>query len=113
MTVEAHDIVATRAEAEQLELPPLIIRESLERYLAEHLPGDGREIELERIGEGHSNITYLVDARRRALRAAPSAAPAAAAERPRRAARVAAARRDQGRRRARAAHAARVRRRVA
>ena len=56
----APDIVETREEAERLELPPLIIRASLERYLAEHLPGVEREIELERIGEGHSNITYLV-----------------------------------------------------
>src|SRR5204863_3608407 len=30
------------------------------RHLAEHLPGDGSPLELERIGEGHSNITYLV-----------------------------------------------------
>src|SRR5438093_4177678 len=60
LTVEAPDIVETRAEAEGLELPPLIIRSSLEAYLAEHLPGDEGSIELERIGEGHSNITYLV-----------------------------------------------------
>src|SRR5439155_4549181 len=60
LTVQAPDIVETRAEAERLELPPLIIRSSLEAYLAEHLPGDEGSIELERIGEGHSNITYLV-----------------------------------------------------
>jgi aminoglycoside phosphotransferase (APT) family kinase protein len=60
MTVEAPDIVATRAEAERLELPPLIIRDSLERFLSERLPGASAEVELERIGEGHSNITYLV-----------------------------------------------------
>ncbi len=60
MTVQAPDIVATRAEADQLELPPLIICDSLERYLAEHLPGDSGELGFERIGEGHSNITYLV-----------------------------------------------------
>ena len=60
MTVEGLDIVATREEADRLELPPLIIRESLERYLSERLPGEAAKIELERIGEGHSNITYLV-----------------------------------------------------
>jgi aminoglycoside phosphotransferase (APT) family kinase protein len=60
MTLQAPDIVATPEEAERLELPPLIIRESLERYLEEKLPGATRQIELERIGEGHSNITYLV-----------------------------------------------------
>jgi aminoglycoside phosphotransferase (APT) family kinase protein len=60
MAVEAPDVVATAAEAERLELPPLVIRENLERYLAERLPTAVREIELERIGEGHSNITFLV-----------------------------------------------------
>jgi aminoglycoside phosphotransferase (APT) family kinase protein len=60
MAVEATDVVTTAKEAAALELPPLIIRESLERYLAERLPADTIEIELERIGEGHSNITFLV-----------------------------------------------------
>ena len=60
MTVQAAEIVETRAEAERLELAPLIIRESLERYLDERLPGAGTPLALERIGEGHSNITYLV-----------------------------------------------------
>ena len=60
MTVQAPDIIETPEEAELLDLPPLIIRASLERYLAEHLPGEEGEIALERIGEGHSNITYLV-----------------------------------------------------
>jgi len=60
MTVQAAEIVETHAEAERLELAPLIIRESLERYLDERLPGAGSPLELERIGEGHSNITYLV-----------------------------------------------------
>jgi aminoglycoside phosphotransferase (APT) family kinase protein len=60
LTAQAPDIIETRAEAERLDLPPLIIRASLEAYLAEHLPGSDGEIALERIGEGHSNITYLV-----------------------------------------------------
>ena len=60
MTVRTTEIAETPAEAERLELPPLIIRESLERYLVEHLPGDDDPLELQRIGEGHSNITFLV-----------------------------------------------------
>ncbi len=60
MSVGTSDIVATHEEAAQMELPPLIVREPLEEHLAEHLPGEVREIELERIGEGHSNVTYLV-----------------------------------------------------
>jgi aminoglycoside phosphotransferase (APT) family kinase protein len=60
MAVEALDVVATEDEAARLDLPPLIIRENLEWYLAEHLPAGTTDIELERIGEGHSNITYLV-----------------------------------------------------
>jgi aminoglycoside phosphotransferase (APT) family kinase protein len=43
-----------------MELAPLIVRQPLEEHLAEHLPGESKEIELERIGEGHSNVTYLV-----------------------------------------------------
>jgi aminoglycoside phosphotransferase (APT) family kinase protein len=60
MAVESMDVVATAEEAASLELPPLIIRDNLERYLAERLPAATREIELARIGEGHSNITFLV-----------------------------------------------------
>jgi aminoglycoside phosphotransferase (APT) family kinase protein len=60
VTVQAQDVVATAEEARGLELPPLIIRENLERYLAERLPAATTEIELVRIGEGHSNITFLV-----------------------------------------------------
>ncbi len=49
------DVVETAADAERLEVPPLVIREHLEA----ELPGEGR-LELERLGEGHSNITFLV-----------------------------------------------------
>ena len=49
------DIVATHAEAERLELAPLIVLEELEPFL----PGDG-SIEVRRLGTGHSNETYLV-----------------------------------------------------
>jgi aminoglycoside phosphotransferase (APT) family kinase protein len=60
MTVEAPDVVATSEDAERQELAPLIILDNLERYLAERLPAGTDEIELDRIGEGHSNITFLV-----------------------------------------------------
>jgi len=54
------DIVETQEEAVGLELPPLIVRGNLSAYLAQHLPGVDAPLEFERIGDGHSNITYLV-----------------------------------------------------
>jgi aminoglycoside phosphotransferase (APT) family kinase protein len=53
------DIVDTPAQAAEQELPPLIVRDPLEAFLDEHGLGSG-PIHAERIGEGHSNITYLV-----------------------------------------------------
>jgi aminoglycoside phosphotransferase (APT) family kinase protein len=53
------EIVDTPAEAAEQELAPLIVREPLEAHLDEYGIGSGA-IEAERIGEGHSNITYLV-----------------------------------------------------
>src|SRR5215217_8083243 len=53
------DVVDTPREATGLELPPLIVREPLEAFLDEHGIGSGR-VEAERIGEGHSNFTFLV-----------------------------------------------------
>jgi aminoglycoside phosphotransferase (APT) family kinase protein len=53
------DVVDTPAEARAEDMPPLIVREPLEAYLGEQGLGDGR-IEAERIGEGHSNVTYLL-----------------------------------------------------
>lgn len=60
MAVDTHDIAATREEAEQLELAPLIVVDTLREHLARELPGEDAPLEFERIGEGHSNITYLV-----------------------------------------------------
>ena len=63
------DIVETRDEADRLEIPPLLIRESL----GEALPGSG-EVEIERVRAGHSNLTFSVtdrDARRWVLRRPP------------------------------------------
>jgi aminoglycoside phosphotransferase (APT) family kinase protein len=53
------DVVDTAHEAEQLEQPPLVVREPLEAFLDEHGIGTGR-LDVERIGEGHSNFTFLV-----------------------------------------------------
>jgi aminoglycoside phosphotransferase (APT) family kinase protein len=53
------DVVDTTADAAGLELPPLVVREPLEEFLDAHGIGEGR-VEAERIGEGHSNITFLV-----------------------------------------------------
>jgi aminoglycoside phosphotransferase (APT) family kinase protein len=53
------DIVDTPDQAAEQELPPLIIRDPLEAFLDENGLGSG-PIEAERIGEGHSNVTYLV-----------------------------------------------------
>jgi aminoglycoside phosphotransferase (APT) family kinase protein len=55
----AAEIVDTPAEAECQELAPLIVREPLEAYLDAVGLGSG-PLEAERIGEGHSNITYLI-----------------------------------------------------
>ena len=53
------DVVDTAEDAAALELPPLVVREPLEAFLDAHAIGRGR-VEAERIGEGHSNITFLV-----------------------------------------------------
>ncbi len=57
--MSAPDVVDTPREAAELELPPLVVREPLEAFLDSHGIGSGR-IEVERIGEGHSNVTFLV-----------------------------------------------------
>ena len=53
------DVVDRVKDAAGLELAPLVVREPLEAVLDEHGIGEGR-VEVERIGEGHSNITFLV-----------------------------------------------------
>jgi aminoglycoside phosphotransferase (APT) family kinase protein len=53
------DVVDSAQEAAELELPPLVVREPLEAFLDERGIGTGR-VEAERIGEGHSNFTFLV-----------------------------------------------------
>jgi aminoglycoside phosphotransferase (APT) family kinase protein len=53
------EVVDTRGDAASLELAPLLVREPLEEFLDERGIGAGR-VEAERIGEGHSNVTFLV-----------------------------------------------------
>jgi len=53
------EVVDTQAQAATLERPPLMVREPLAAWLDEHGIGEG-PVEVERIGEGHSNVTYLV-----------------------------------------------------
>jgi aminoglycoside phosphotransferase (APT) family kinase protein len=52
-------IVDTPEEAAALDLPPLLVRRPLEAHLDEHGLGSG-PIEAEPVGEGHSNVTYLI-----------------------------------------------------
>jgi aminoglycoside phosphotransferase (APT) family kinase protein len=53
------DVVDSAQEAARLELAPLVVREPLEAFLDEHGIGSGR-LEAERIGEGHSNLNFLI-----------------------------------------------------
>ena len=53
------EIVGTAEEAAQLERPPLLVREPLAAFLDQQGLGSG-PVEAERIGEGHSNVTYLI-----------------------------------------------------
>lgn len=57
--VAPDDIVRTFAEAEGNDRPPLLVLDPLEAFLDEHGIGTG-EVEATPVGEGHSNVTYLV-----------------------------------------------------
>jgi aminoglycoside phosphotransferase (APT) family kinase protein len=52
-------IVDTPEEAAALDLPPLLVRRPLEAFLDAHGLGSG-PLDAEPVGEGHSNVTYLV-----------------------------------------------------
>jgi aminoglycoside phosphotransferase (APT) family kinase protein len=54
------DVVDTPEDAAALEQPPLVVRRPLEAFLDEHGIGAG-EVAVERVGEGHSNFTLLVE----------------------------------------------------
>src|SRR3954452_16501434 len=53
------DIVSSHAEAERNERAPLLVVEPLRAFLDEHGLGSG-DLDIEPVGEGHSNVTYLV-----------------------------------------------------
>jgi len=57
--VSAREIVETLEEAERLALPPLLVTRAVEAFLDSHGLGRG-EILAARLGEGNSNVTYLV-----------------------------------------------------
>jgi aminoglycoside phosphotransferase (APT) family kinase protein len=52
-------IVDTPEEAAALDLPPLLVRRPLEEFLDARGLGAG-PVEAEPVGEGHSNVTYLI-----------------------------------------------------
>jgi aminoglycoside phosphotransferase (APT) family kinase protein len=55
-------IVDTPEQAAALELPPLLVRRPLEAFLDAQGLGSG-PLEAEPVGEGHSNVTYLIHRR--------------------------------------------------
>jgi aminoglycoside phosphotransferase (APT) family kinase protein len=54
------DVVDTQEDGAALEQPPLVVRRPLEAFLDEQGIGAG-EVSVERVGEGHSNFTFLVE----------------------------------------------------
>jgi aminoglycoside phosphotransferase (APT) family kinase protein len=60
------DIVRSHAEASANERPPLLVVEPLLAFLDAHGLGSG-EVEIEPLGDGHSNVTYLARRGDRAL----------------------------------------------
>jgi aminoglycoside phosphotransferase (APT) family kinase protein len=58
--VAPDDIVATHADAADNARPPLLVIEPLRRFLDEHGLGEG-DIQAQPIGDGHSNVTYLIE----------------------------------------------------
>lgn len=53
-------IVDTHADAAGLQLAPLLIREPLAAFLEERALGGDGPLEAEPVGEGHSNVTFLI-----------------------------------------------------
>jgi hypothetical protein len=59
IAVAPDDLVATHAEADRNDRPPLLVLQPLRAFLDAHELGSGG-IEAEPLGDGHSNVTYLV-----------------------------------------------------
>jgi aminoglycoside phosphotransferase (APT) family kinase protein len=53
------DIVRSHEQADANERPPLLVLEPLTEFLNDHGLGGG-ELRIEPVGEGHSNVTYLI-----------------------------------------------------
>lgn len=53
------EIVTTAQEAEKLEMPPLLIIDEVQKFLDAHELGTG-ELQVSRIGEGQSNVTFRI-----------------------------------------------------
>ncbi|MGA2320584.1 MAG: phosphotransferase family protein [Solirubrobacteraceae bacterium] len=60
IAIAPDDIVRTHEQARANARPPLLVLDPLKRFLDEHGLGEG-EIEVSPIGEGHSNVTYLIE----------------------------------------------------
>jgi aminoglycoside phosphotransferase (APT) family kinase protein len=60
-TIAPDDIVETFAQAGGNDRAPLLVLEPLARFLDAHGIGEGGEIAASPIGEGHSNVTYLIE----------------------------------------------------
>jgi aminoglycoside phosphotransferase (APT) family kinase protein len=60
-SIAPDDIVETLAEADGNSRPPLLVLEPLGRFLDAHGIGEGGDIRASPIGEGHSNVTYLIE----------------------------------------------------
>ena len=60
VSVAPDDIVATHSEVGPGARPPLLVLEPLQAFLDAHGLGEG-EIRASPIGEGHSNVTYLIE----------------------------------------------------
>jgi aminoglycoside phosphotransferase (APT) family kinase protein len=58
--IAADDIVQTAADGQANSRPPLLVLEPLEAFLDAHGLGEG-PIGASPIGEGHSNVTYLIE----------------------------------------------------
>jgi aminoglycoside phosphotransferase (APT) family kinase protein len=58
--VAPDDIVQTHAQARENARPPLLVLEPLREFLDAHGLGEG-DLEASPIGEGHSNVTYLIE----------------------------------------------------
>ncbi|GAB3126660.1 phosphotransferase family protein [Glaciibacter psychrotolerans] len=71
-TPDGIEVVATRADAVALVRPPLLVLDALEEFFDAEGLGSGA-LSWERIGEGHSNLTYLLrrNARSFVLRRGP------------------------------------------